>query len=214
MGGSATSDDTKLSLSDITLRWMVREVVLAQCGVKFDRAAVVRAGIPDSIFTGSGVPVPPDMLIPAPPRLLVSKDTPGPSTPTTRHGASSGNDSQQGNDSDDDPLDVGQDALQPIHDELELNKWWWLLEIIPLSYQVKESDGKWHTKWWYDLIVPVLLQFPSNIAHNVCRIHLGRGRQLPDAPKFHITVKQRMEDASLKYTPRAKWTAGTEIYVI
>ena len=46
------------------------------------------------------------------------------------------------------------------------------------------------------------------------RIHLGRGRQISDVkPKFHVSVKERMEDQNLKYTPRAKWTAGTESYV-
>ena len=46
------------------------------------------------------------------------------------------------------------------------------------------------------------------------RIHLGRGRQISDVkPKFHVSVKERMEDAALKYKPRAVWTAGTETYV-
>ncbi len=46
------------------------------------------------------------------------------------------------------------------------------------------------------------------------RIHLGRGREIPDIkPKFHVTVKERMQDQDLKYTPRAKWTTGTETYV-
>ena len=37
---------------------------------------------------------------------------------------------------------------------------------------------------------------------------------MPDIkPNFHITVKQRMEDESLKYIPRAKWRPGSETYV-
>lgn len=47
------------------------------------------------------------------------------------------------------------------------------------------------------------------------RINLGRGRRITDDrhPKFHVTVKQRMEDKSLKYKPKATWKKGTEIYV-
>ena len=44
---------------------------------------------------------------------------------------------------------------------------------------------------------------------------MGRGRDVPtDAPpKFHVTVRERMQDPTLKYTPKAKWTPGTEVYV-
>ena len=45
-------------------------------------------------------------------------------------------------------------------------------------------------------------------------IHLGRGRRIPDIkPKFHETVKERMEDKALRYKPRAVWRYGTETYV-
>lgn len=47
----------------------------------------------------------------------------------------------------------------------------------------------------------------------VTSIHLGRGRHLPQKPIFHITVQERMNDAALKYTPKAVWPHGTEIYV-
>lgn len=44
------SDSTKLSLSQITLFWMVREVILAKAPIEFDSAAIRRANIPRSIF--------------------------------------------------------------------------------------------------------------------------------------------------------------------
>lgn len=44
-------------------------------------------------------------------------------------------------------------------------------------------------------------------------MNLGKGRIIRDPkPKFHITVKQRMEAPGLGYTPKAKW-AGEECYV-
>jgi len=46
------------------------------------------------------------------------------------------------------------------------------------------------------------------------RFHRGKGRIIHDSnPKFHVTVKQRMANASLKYKPRAKWNQGSEVYV-
>lgn len=48
------------------------------------------------------------------------------------------------------------------------------------------------------------------------RFNLGRGRTIPKYAKplyFHFTVKARMEDPTLHYTPRAHWLEGTEEYV-
>jgi hypothetical protein len=84
------------------------------------------------------------------------------------------------------------DALQPIHDELKIDPLWWLLEIIPLQFSWQDADGVWHRDW---------------------NFHLGRGRDIVDPqPNFHVTVKTRMSSA-LKYTPKAKWKAGTEVYL-
>lgn len=44
------------------------------------------------------------------------------------------------------------DAQQPIDDELSKNKWWWLLEIIPMSYTYQDGSGRWHHKWGYVLV--------------------------------------------------------------
>ncbi|KAI1793368.1 hypothetical protein LXA43DRAFT_972022 [Ganoderma leucocontextum] len=209
VGGGSVSDTTKLSLSEITLCWMVREVVLAKAGIEFDPAAVQRANIPESIFDlkDEGIDLP-DSTRPSPHDIIVlfpevktktiedinlpgqldpstsnpnKTQDPGPQAPTSPTEGSGG-----------DPLNVDVDALQPIYDQLKINPAWWLLEIIPLTHTVKDANGKTQTKWW---------------------VHLGRGRDLPEKPKFHVTVKERMEDADLKYTPRARWTAGTETYV-
>ena len=45
-------------------------------------------------------------------------------------------------------------------------------------------------------------------------LHLGRGRNIPSArPQFHVTVRERMENAALKYKPAARWKTGCEVYV-
>lgn len=52
IGGSAEPDTKKNSLSNITLRWMVYEVMKSQCGILFDDVALARAGIPVQTFLG------------------------------------------------------------------------------------------------------------------------------------------------------------------
>ena len=45
VGGSSVPDTVRYSLSDITLRWMVKQVVLSNCGIKFDETALKEADI-------------------------------------------------------------------------------------------------------------------------------------------------------------------------
>ncbi|KAJ7364924.1 hypothetical protein DFH08DRAFT_840338, partial [Mycena albidolilacea] len=45
VGGGAVADGTDCSLSDITLRWMVRQIMASSCGIQFDEAALERAAI-------------------------------------------------------------------------------------------------------------------------------------------------------------------------
>jgi len=87
------------------------------------------------------------------------------------------------------------DAVQPLHDQLVLDKFWWIVEVLPLLYHWQDADGRWHKQ---------------------IRMNLGRGRMISTNerhPKFHVTVKERMADTSLDYQPKASWKKGTEVYV-
>ena len=46
VGGGAVEDAVHDSLANIPLRWMVKEVMISKCGIKFDREALKKAGIP------------------------------------------------------------------------------------------------------------------------------------------------------------------------
>jgi hypothetical protein len=46
----------------------------------------------------------------------------------------------------------------------------------------------------------------------VDRPHLFRGRRVPPNPVFHTSVKIRMDDARLKYKPKAHYEKDTETY--
>lgn len=50
IGGGAVADDIDIALSDITLRWMVRQVMASQCGIQFEEDALARAMIPKTTF--------------------------------------------------------------------------------------------------------------------------------------------------------------------
>ncbi|PCH40124.1 hypothetical protein WOLCODRAFT_98323 [Wolfiporia cocos MD-104 SS10] len=169
VGGSAVEDSVKLSLSHITLRWMVRQIMLAQCGITFDDNALRRLNIPPSVVTGIEFPI-------TPPQVEKRPQT----------SSSSGSDAERP-----DTLDK-MNALQPLHDELYRRAFWWILEVLPMSYNWQEKSGKWRTSW--------------------C-IHFAKGRHLPEHPSFHVTVKERMNDKALQYHPRAIWKSGTEVYV-
>ncbi|TCD70154.1 hypothetical protein EIP91_004624 [Steccherinum ochraceum] len=233
VGGGSVPDSTLHSLSDITLRWMVRQVVLSQCGISFDSDALARAKIPNSVFTGVGFPVTPPVpgmgagsgsgmagtqttlklkpvddnesekekekekgnpnanangeaenpfASPKPPAQKLSLEVPSTDNAPGDDGASQTSNAL-----------TEVDAVQPIHDELQLKWAWWLLEIIPMKYSYQDGKGRWHTKFG---------------------VHLGEGRRIPDImPKFHKSVQDRIGDADLKYAPRAVWKKGTETYV-
>ena len=143
-------NDAQYSLGDITLRWMVREVIKSQCGVVFDDAAFVRLGFPRrflSIF---------------------------------------------GDETQDETRDH-QDAVQPIHDQLKAQPLWWLIEVVPTNFTYQSVvTNQWVSKW---------------------SIHLGRGRFVPPQASFHESVKYRMDDRALKYTPKARYQHSNITYV-
>ncbi|KAF9262999.1 hypothetical protein L218DRAFT_959827 [Marasmius fiardii PR-910] len=167
VGGGAVPNTEVHSLANITLRWMIRQVISAQCGVLFGEEALSR--LPIDI----------------------------PSLPLSMPSESKESDSVQGSIYDKDIAELDkQDAVMPLHDQLKFkggNILWWILEIVPLHYSWQDSKGVWHST------------FEPN---------LGRGRKIEDEkPRFHVSVKERMKDESLKYKPNAIWQEGKEIYV-
>lgn len=137
VGGGTVSNTTKYSLPDITLRWMIREVVRAQCGIVFDEEALKRANIPIAILADVVSPLPSSQTL----------------VPPNSNGHSSGLKGRlNGKTSTIDSTPSGStlsqvevDAKQPLHDELKRDPLWWLLEIIPLTYTWQDEQGKWHT---------------------------------------------------------------------
>ncbi|KAL1749282.1 hypothetical protein HDZ31DRAFT_59566 [Schizophyllum fasciatum] len=80
-----------------------------------------------------------------------------------------------------------RDAVSPAYDQLTIRPHWWILEFIPAKVRYQLGDDTWIKK---------------------LRLHLGRGRTLPEWQKkngvhIHKSVKMRMNAENLKYRPRA-----------
>lgn len=86
------------------------------------------------------------------------------------------------------------DALQPLHDQLSAQPLWWILEVIPMPFTWQDKLGVWRKKW---------------------KFHLGSGRYVNQDEEllFHESVRIRMQDKTLNYTPKAKYAKGSEKYV-
>lgn len=190
VGGGSVPNDTPHALADISLRWLVREVAAAQCGIQFDSDALARASIPETAFSRDGFPLTTYFNATrssvrkahSPPPLVIHTG----SATTKEMEARASSEETPTRSSTDPKVDPNDDALQPIHDQLKLDPVWWLLEIVPTDHSWQNGKGVWIRKWGF---------------------HCGRGRRIPDTgeqPMFHESVKRRMESA-LAYKPKAVW---------
>ncbi|KAJ7069408.1 hypothetical protein C8F01DRAFT_1015229 [Mycena amicta] len=187
VGGGDEADDVQRTLADITLRWMVRCVFTAECGIRFELEALTRSQIAldQPLLPGSHPNG--EEALPSP----QSK----PDLPTQTDGT----------------ID-SIDAQELIHDSLQftgpgagggsgLGKAsafltalsWNILEFTPMVWKVQDALGNWQSDFGF---------------------HRGKARNIVDLnPKFHVTVRERMQEGTLGYQPRAVWTKGTEVYV-
>ena len=136
--GGAVADDCRYSLAGISLRWMVKQVVLSQCGILFDHAALRRADIDIStiVLTNPHQPTASE--------LWENKSS------TSESPAAESSREQAEDKSDHDAAELwptDQDVLTDCHDELKLSKAWWMLEALPTKYAWQEASGKWDAKW-------------------------------------------------------------------
>ncbi|KAK1230821.1 hypothetical protein PQX77_006093 [Marasmius sp. AFHP31] len=122
IGGGAVRNDTPHSLANITLRWMVREVIKSQCGILFRDDALAKLSIPRIEVPSVRI----DRTTEAPLPVLVPAEL---DEPQMRE------------------MDK-PDALAPAHDRLSLGKdgevLWWVLEVVPMRYSWQDADGVWH----------------------------------------------------------------------
>lgn len=179
VGGGAQNNDNQSTLADISLRWMVREVVASQCGIQFDSSMMEKY----------------DVHVDLSPELYYSPSLAAGNSKTSNTTAKSS--AAQPEPSSQDQTTDKVDATMPEIDELTqmpLAALWWILEIIPFPFSWQDEQGQWHTRW---------------------KLHMGEGRYMNHTSPlyFHETVRIRMNDATLKYTPKLHYPKGKEEYV-
>jgi len=120
-------NNTLHSLARIPLRWMVRECFKAGTGILFYSDKLREIGLdPSSLYP---------VVLPRPPPLSVDGHK------IRSRSSDLFSFSQWAA-----PLEETEelnDALSSIHDQLEINKGWWVLEYLPLPLSHQEGNRKW-----------------------------------------------------------------------
>ncbi|KAI9465065.1 hypothetical protein BJY52DRAFT_762429 [Lactarius psammicola] len=217
VGGGLAKDTEQHALSNISLRWMVREILKTQCHILFDEQALEQWGIPVAMIKHAVRETSESTLYTEPSRSSQKK----PATPVTpvmpevpdnyatalrtaRVSTATDVNIPNGDDSKhavatpppsvEESLDT-LDAVAKIGDKLKTSVFWWVLEIFP-AYEVWQNEqdewvGGWSFKW-------------------------GRGRKVPSYPRplFHESVRTRIRNPHLDYVPKARYERGIEEYVV
>ena len=124
VGGGAVEDVVRDSLANISLGWMVKEVMVSQCGIKFDQEALKKAGIP-----------------------TLDDHT----QPVAEQNRMEGPEPEPGVSSASLASHQDRDVLAGVHDELKIQPLWWLLELFPTKFGWQKPDGTWKYKRKYAL---------------------------------------------------------------
>lgn len=213
VGGGLAMDTKQHALSNISLRWMVREILKTRCHILFDEAALKQWSIPVAMIkqvAPEQTPETSDSTVYMEPSSGSGQETPEtPETPDNRAVALRTASTDAGIHGEDDveraatpppPLSIEEsldavDAMKRMGNQLKVNVFWWLLEIIPTYYVWQNEQDEWVGGWSFNM---------------------GRGRKVPSNPRplFHESVRTRIRDPYLDYLPGARYERGIEEYVI
>ena len=159
VGGGAVRDTVRYSLGDISLRWMVKQVILSQCGIRFDAAALRRADINVStIFLANPTQQTVGQLWRRKSEAEAVTVSSGLLTPPGGDGGGGGI-ILKGKENDVEEQVCPQepeDFLTDAHDKLKSQPWWWFLDLMPMYFTRQEADGRWKSRWGYALSNPTV----------------------------------------------------------
>jgi len=177
---------------------MLHEIVKAPCHIQFDEAALNLWSIPITaikpIITTREAS---DSTLRDEPEVAVAQEMPDKYPSLSRRGANTNTSRSEGTRVPsayqhlEESLEATE-AVQKMGNALKENILWWIIEIIPTYHERQDDQDEWVGEWG---------------------LHFGRGRELPSRPLFHESVKTRMSDPVLDYSPRAQYEKGTELYV-
>ena len=164
VGGGSVDNGTRYSLARIPLRWMVRECFKTNTGIMFKTESLREIGLdPGTVYP---------VVLPRPPALfdrvqaqVIEKP---PSTPFFKSVASVFRSAEEKNKAretnaekrsaqlsafvseEDEEL---RDALSPKYDQLKMKKFWWILELLPVSIRYQKGDDQWVSYIGYVILV-------------------------------------------------------------
>ncbi|KAI8981358.1 hypothetical protein BD414DRAFT_549728 [Trametes punicea] len=170
VGGGSVTDDTPHTLARIPLRWMIRECFKTNTGIRFHGELLKRIGLDPAALHPIVMDRPPPLEPKA--TYLESVAPPVPHTTEEEHEV--------------------RDALSPIYDQLNLAKYWWLLEFLPMKARVRGPG-------------------PEYKEERKRTINMGYGRLVPKRHEpfyVHRSVKLRMQAKDLEggpYIPKAQF---------
>ncbi|KAG8784594.1 hypothetical protein FS842_009121 [Serendipita sp. 407] len=256
VGGGECKDDRVHSLSNISLRWMIREIARSQCGILFDTSKLRGMGIPRSLFRvtaafdrfkasdpdnfdffGDQIPQTSVKFVDEPGTISGGDTTPlipksaggndksgltrrwtvAPSLTASKSRSSRSHSRspsivfptfgmvrslttgvffpgvvlppEEPNEhtfEDHFKMEIEEldeeDAVEPLHDELMLQKSWLILELLPMK-RVWQERGKWRSTFWPNF---------------------GRARRIPAHPPPNIHHTVLLRQSKLGYRPKAQ----------
>jgi len=121
IGGGSHEDDVDASLSNITLRWMIRECYLAKTNIRFDEGLLDDLGLALQDLESN-------------PQGVQTFDIPGTDPMGPPDQATSLVQS---------PAKDTMDAVAKIYNQLFMQKFWWVLELVPMLSTHQRGDGSW-----------------------------------------------------------------------
>ncbi|KAI9508335.1 hypothetical protein F5148DRAFT_1284190 [Russula earlei] len=220
VGGGNAKDSDKYALSNLSLRWMVREIVgarefIPKFEVLFDPTALSQWNIPQREIRPSKVRELSDATVVedvAPPTVIdEGHHSPSEKKAHARTGLSDG-ESEAHALAVEESFDVN-DALSKSLDEIENGRLWWLwriIEIFPSYYKWQDKHGRWVGQWRCVFVFPLQVTAVTVVAVRIGRPHLRARRILPPNPELHRSVLTRIEKydgykVKAKYEDTAKW---------
>lgn len=217
VGGGAVANDERRKLSQIPLRWMLRQCFECNTGIIFHTEMLAEKGL--DVHTLHPVYTPLSKPVVGPSPKMMEKYEAGTLAPLEKRPthietiseekelkAEAAKEKAGIKFADEAPEDEVKkpegewtpeqvedyfDALAPLNDQLVVAKGWWILELWPIKVKIqRQGDDEWEKK---------------------VSVNRGRYRPVQDLePKMHWMVKQRMREQGYKIRTRndrnALWT--------
>ena len=151
IGGGLTKDKEQHALSNISLRWMVREILKTGSHILFDEAALGQWGIPVELIRQEA-PKPIDPSFGSVQETPAFPGTPEkPTNPDDVRRIPNGDlDLKRAANPPPSTEEASLDALeaaQEIGDQLKKKMFWWVLEVFPTYYVWQNEKDEWVGGW-------------------------------------------------------------------